>query len=157
MNLPGVSSLPNNSASCGRTEPKSEQDSSDNSQGWKYATVKVGDTVYTYIVIGKNMKVLIGATTDDEEKGKDKKTVSGKNDANTTDKLNETKYSDSNKIGTDKVDFLMDHRMLGLTGFYQKKLRDMVENMEDQIIYNKIDYIDTKTKFKSDPAEISAN
>ncbi|SMD16464.1 hypothetical protein [Sporomusa malonica] len=155
MNLSGLSSLSNNLTSCGRTESQLEQDSSGNSQGWKYVTVKVGDTVYTYIVIGKNMKVLIGSTSDDEDK--DKKSAGDKKDANHSDKLNEAKQSDDNKLGIEKNNFLMDHRMLGLTGFYQKKLREMMKNMEDQIAYNKIDYVDTKKKFESNKDESESN
>lgn len=145
MNLSGVSALASNQSVSGRPESQAAQDGNGSSEGWKYVTVQEGDIIYTYIVIGKNMKVLIGQTS----VNKDKKTDDDKKDAaggdtgtagtGNSDKSTELVQHEARKIEAEKVNFLNDYRMLGLTGYYQKKLRETIRNLEDDIVYDKSD------------------
>lgn len=145
MNLSKVSLMTTNQSVGRQTESQSAQDNNSNSAGWKYVTVQEGDTVYTYIVIGKNMKVLIGESSIHEDK--DKKTASNKKDAaGNSDQINATVQDTSNKMPNEQINFLADHRMLGLTGDYQKKMREMMKNMEDHIAYHKVDQTNAKAK-----------
>lgn len=139
MNLSGVPSFKNNQTVLGRTETNSAQGGNSNSAGWKYVTITEGDTAYTYIVIGENMKVLIGKAAVDKDEDKDKKTSADK-----MDKENLAGQNEGNLAKDEKVNFLIDPRMLGLTGFYQKKLREAMKSLEDQVGCDKINYIDTK-------------
>lgn len=133
MILPGISSPTNNQSVRGQAESNATQSENSNSSGWKYITVTEGNVTYTYIVIGKNMKVLIGTSTVKEE-DKDKKNADSNTDANgNSSKTNAAPQNDSTKQAAEKISFLTDYRMLGLTGYYQKKIRETMENMEDQL------------------------
>lgn len=133
MDISSSSLLTKNQIVCGRSERGSMSEDNSSSGGWKYITVVEGDIQYTYIVIGKDMKVLVGTTSvhEDKNKDKDKKATGDKeNSADKSDQLNET---GKNQIEANKVDFLTDPRMLGLTAFYQKKIQQTMQNMEAQI------------------------
>ncbi len=149
MSISGIST--NNQTLCGRNESPSSQNGNNNSTGWKYVTVTDGDTVYTYIVIGKNMKVLIGKSTTkqdkDKDKNDDKETASNKKDTvSNSDKTRATEQNNNNKKAAEKNDFLIDERMLALTGYYQKKMRKLVDNLEDKISRNNGDGVDSRAK-----------
>ncbi len=141
MILPGISSQITNQSVRGQTESNATQSENSNSSGWKYVTVTEGNITYTYIVIGKNMKVLIGTSTVQEEE-KNKKNADSNTDANgNSSKANAAPQNDNAKLAAEKVSFLSDYRMLGLTGYYQKKMRETMENMEDQLGCDKLDAI----------------
>lgn len=133
MDVSGVSSLLRNQTALGRSEDKTAQDGNDSSGGWKYITVQEGDTVYTYIVIGKNMKVLVGKTAAHKEKDDDKKTAGDKNNSAEQSAVTAQPEKNATEVATNKVDFLTDTRMFALTAIYQKKMRETMKNMEDQI------------------------
>jgi hypothetical protein len=138
MSMSGISSLTNQTM-CGRTESHSNKDGHSNSAGWKYVTITEGDTVYTYIVIGENMKILIGKApaANDKDEDKDKTTAD--------DKTNALGQNASNKMNADQATFLTDTRMLALTGNYQKKLREIMKNLEDHIGCAKVDEVETQS------------
>lgn len=143
--LSGISSLTASQAVRGQMESSSSQADNSTSAGWKYVTVTEGDTVYTYIVIGKNMKILIGKSAVKED-DKDEKSADGKNKNEataTSTKPNADPQATANKQAAEKMNFLNDYRMLGLTGYYQKKMRETMENMENQLGSNKVDTITT--------------
>lgn len=131
------------------------------SGGWKFITVQEGDTVYTYVVIGKNMRVLVGKTTvhDDQDADKDKKSENSKKasssqaaDQNTTEKNTDGQTKEN------KVDFLTDSRMFALTAVYQKKMRETMKNMVDHVGMNdrgveKVSGIGAKKKAENDSKE----
>jgi hypothetical protein len=143
MDLQGVSAMmPNQAANERQNQSSAETDNSDG--GWKYITVHEGDRVYTYLVIGKNMKVLIGETSEKKTDDKDKKAADGKNSADGgTDQANAStgngvsgsadmlavngQYGGKGK-GI-KSDFLMDTSMLALTGYYQEKMRETIRQL----------------------------
>jgi hypothetical protein len=150
MDLHGISSIMKNQAAYTKSDSQSSQDTDGNDGGWKYLTVRANGKLYTYIVIGKNMRVLIGETTDKEAEDKDKKTAStqnsgGPDQTNGTDKTAASGSSSSDKLAADgqngdgkkeetvKADFLTDTSMLGLTSYYQKKTREMLKTMEENI------------------------
>jgi len=151
MDISGSSLLTKNQIVYGRSESGSMSEDNSSSGGWKYITVVEGDIEYTYIVIGKDMKVLVGTTSVHEDKNKDKKATGDKeNSADKSDQLNET---GKNQMEANKVDFLTDLRMLGLTAFYQKKIQQTMNNMEAQIgtAYggrDRVDEVDAKEKVK---------
>lgn len=138
MDLSGISFMTNNQSVGRKTESQPAQDNNGTSSGWKYVTVQEGDTVYTYIVIGKNMKVLIGESSIQEDKNK--KTESDKKDAaGNSEQANAAAQNASNKLPDEQINFLADRRMLGLMGDYQQKMREIMRNMEDHIVYDKVD------------------
>ncbi|WP_371362568.1 hypothetical protein SRRS_37000 [Sporomusa rhizae] len=139
MNVPKVSYFAQNQASNLQTDSSlSKQDDSSDSAGFKYVSIREGNIVCTYIVIGKNMKVLIGksAVDEDKEDKKDGKTTDDKNGADKSTKTTEDKQAALNKKKLEEASFLTDSRMLGLTAYYQKKLREMMRNMESNIGVN---------------------
>lgn len=139
MNVPKVSYFAQNQAfNLQNDSSLSEQDESSNSSGFKFQTIKEGNTIYTYIVIGKNMKILIGkaAVAEEKEDEKDGKTADKKNDTDKLAKENEEKQTALKKKSIEEAGFLTDSRMLGLTAYYQKKLREMMRNMETNICVN---------------------
>lgn len=148
MIVPGISSMATNSIVRGQTESNSSQAESNNSPGWKYVTVTEGDIIYTYIVIGKNMKVLIGKSSA-KENDMDKKNVDDKPEANgNSNKLNAKPQKDCSKqLEAEKVSFLSDYRMLGLTGYYQKKIQETMTNMENHIGFDKANSVGTSAFF----------
>ena len=165
MNLSGVSALASNQSVSGRPESQAAQDGNGSSEGWKYVTVQEGDIIYTYIVIGKNMKVLIGQTSVNKDKNKktddDKKDAAG-GDTGTagtgnSDKSTELVQNEARKIEAEKVNFLNDSRMLGLTGYYQKKLRETIRNLEDDIVYDKPDELTLIGKSEKNQMNPEAN
>jgi hypothetical protein len=133
MDVSGVSLLQQNKTVCGRGDNVPAQDGTSDSGGWKFVTVQEGDVEYTYIVIGKNMRVLIGETSV-KDKDEDKKSASDKeNSASKAEKTLHAEKNDSNKVVANKVDFLTDYRMFALTASYQKKIRETMKNMENHI------------------------
>lgn len=135
MTTPAISPLTTNLSISSKSETHSSQDSENNSTGWKYVTIKEGNIIYTYIVIGKNMKVLIGQSNAPEG-DKDKNNTGNKKDGDTgdnADKVNASQQT-SSKLANEKASLLTDCRMLGLTGYYQKKLRESMENMENRVL-----------------------
>lgn len=131
--LSAISSLTASQAVRGKTENSSNQENSSTSAGWKYVTVTEGDIIYTYIVIGKNMKILIGKSAT-KEKDTDKKSGDDKNEATATSaKPTTDPQAAATRQAAEKVNFLNDYRMLGLTGYYQKKMRETLEIMESQL------------------------
>lgn len=139
MNVPKVSYFAQNQASNLQTDSSlSKQDDSSDSAGFKYVSIREGNIVCTYIVIGKNMKVLIGksAVDEDKEDKKDGKATDDKNGADKSTKTTEDKQAALNKKKLEEASFLTDSRMLGLTAYYQKKLREMMRNMESNIGVN---------------------
>lgn len=142
MNVPKVSYFAQNQASNLQTDNSlSKQDDSSDSAGFKYVSIREGNIVCTYIVIGKNMKVLIGksAVAEDKEDKKDGKATDDKNGADKSTKSTKTtedKQAALNKKKLEEASFLTDSRMLGLTAYYQKKLREMMRNMESNIGVN---------------------
>ncbi|MDF2500098.1 MAG: hypothetical protein K0Q77_812 [Anaerosporomusa subterranea] len=149
MDFHRVSAMTKNQATFGKQGSQSSQDTGDSAGGWKYLTVRQGGKVYTYIVIGKNMRILIGETADKKTDDKDKKTADGNNEAaagaeNTNgagnnaaagsmDRLAVNGQNGGKKEETAKPDFLMDTSMLTLTGYYQKKMRETIKNLGDTI------------------------
>lgn len=144
MNVYGVSLKTKTQADYGQSDNQSAQDAGDNNGGWKYLTVRVNGKIYTYIVIGKNMRVLIGETTEKKTDEKDEKTGDGKkgNTSNQTNGTENTSMAASNKLDVDgqnsngkketvKADFLTDTSMLALTGCYQKKMREIIKDLQE--------------------------
>lgn len=146
MNVSRVSDVVKNQAVGGKTGSQSTQeDNNGNSSGWKYVTVKEGDMTYTYIVIGKNMKVLIGTSkADEDQKDKDNdnkgaKTEKGQQVATgNTEQVKKSLQNSPPKKTPEQTDFLADFRMIGLTAFHQKKIRETIKKMEDNFVYGKI-------------------
>ena len=142
MNVSGISAMSNNQTISSLTESQSAQDNN-SSSGWKYITVREDGIVYTYVVIGKNMKVLIGTSKDtDNTESKDKKnakTAASEKDSidNTRQKKLQTQTAGA-KITAGPKDFFADFRMFGLTGYYQEKMRETVKNMENHIVCDNI-------------------
>ncbi|CUH96677.1 hypothetical protein P22_2767 [Propionispora sp. 2/2-37] len=127
----------------GQSQSSAETDSS--SGGWKYMTVKEGGRVYTYLVIGKNMRVLIGESSEETD-NKDKKSADGKDNAaggaeqaNTSAGNDFSGSADSFAINGQKekngvkTDFLMDTSMFALTGYYQEKMRETIKQLSNSI------------------------
>lgn len=132
MNVPKVSYFTQNQASYLQSDSlASKQDENDNSAGFKYVTIREGNILYTYIVIGKNMKVLIGKAAVDEDT--DGKAPGDKKGADKLAQANEPNQAGLNKKALEAAGFLTDTRMLGLTAYYQKKMREMMRNMEDNL------------------------
>ena len=93
------------------------------------------------------MKVLIGESSVHEDKDKDKKAAGNKKDAaGNSDQATAAVQNDSKKIPDKQVSFLNDHRMLGLTGYHQKKMQEMMQNMEDDVAGDKVGQINANTK-----------
>lgn len=138
--LSGISSLTASQAVRGQLESNSSQSDNSASAGWKYVTVTEGDTIYTYIVIGKNMKILIGKSSAKED-DTDKKGAGDKNEDSTTSAKPNAglQTAAATKQTAEKANFLNDCRMLGLTGYYQKKMRETMEIMENQLGCDKAD------------------
>ena len=129
MNPVNISGLKATQTTAG-LQNSASQNETNSSGGWKYITVQEGDVVYTYIVIGKNMKILIGKTDSKDNDG-DKQKQAAKDDKSTAGNTQNPLAA----AGTDmkKPDFLNDLRMFALTGFYQKKCRETLEALEQQI------------------------
>lgn len=129
MNLSNISDLSSTQTAAG-LQNSASQGNADSSGGWKYITVQEGDVVYTYIVIGKNMKILVGKTDSDDKDG-DKQKQAAKDNKSTPGNT----QSPLAAAGTDmkKPDFLNDLRMFALTGSYQKKCRETLQALEQQI------------------------
>lgn len=158
MNVYGVSSLTKLQTDYGQSDSQSSQDAGDSNGGWKYLTVRANGKVYTYIVIGKNMRVLIGEATEKKTDEKDEKTGDGKkgNISNQTNGTENTSMEGSNKLDVDgqnsngkketiKADFLTDTSMLALTGCYQKKMREIIKDLQQGIGERSSDAIQTST------------
>jgi hypothetical protein len=150
MNLYGISAMTKTQVAAGKQGSQSSQ-SDDSASGWKYLTVRQGGKIYTYIVIGKNMRILIGETadkkTDDKDQktdDKDQKTADANSDATTgvekanrvsnnaasgMDALAASGQSGGKREGTANPDFLMDTSMFALTGYYQKKMRETIKDL----------------------------
>jgi len=159
MDISGFSLLAKEQIACGRSESGSMSKDNSSSGGWKYITVVEGDIEYTYIVIGKDMKILVGTTSVHEDKNKDKDKDTNKDKKatgvkeNSADKSDELNEIGKNKMEANKVDFLTDLRMIGMTAFYQKKIQQTIENMEAHIgtAYcgrDRVDEVDAKEKVK---------
>lgn len=153
MNVSRVSDVVKNQAVGGKTGSQSTQDNNDNSSGWKYVTVKEGDMTYTYIVIGKNMKVLIGTSkADEDQKDKDKDDKGAKAEkgqqvaTGNTEQVKKSLQNSPQKKTPEQTDFLADFRMIGLTAFHQKKMRETIKKMEDNFVYGKINSHGQTTK-----------
>lgn len=153
MNVSGVSDVAKNQAVGGKIGSQSTQGNNGNSSGWKYVTVKEGDITYTYIVIGKNMKVLIGtAKADEDQKDKDKDNKGAKAEkdqkvaAGNTEQVKALLQNAPPKKMPEQTDFIADFRMFGLTAFHQKKMRETIKKMEDNFVYGKIDQPSETTK-----------
>lgn len=144
-----VNGITLNQPSLGRTDNNSTKNGDSSNQGWKYLSVQVGDTIYTYIVIGKDMRILIGkTTTEDENKQNDKKSNGDNKPAenNNNSPVNTAGQTDNIQIEDKTVSFLSDWRMLGLTAFHQQKLRQMIKNMEDRIVYDNTEHLKSVKK-----------
>ncbi|WP_378957195.1 hypothetical protein [Pelosinus sp. sgz500959] len=94
MKISGVA-LPLQSKSLNTGDRKDEktQNTKSKSEGQRYVTVRDGDYLYTYIVIGDNFKVLIGRLAVDKDK--DEKTDEVKkqdNDKQTKEALDKLKF-----------------------------------------------------------------
>lgn len=134
MDIQGISAITNNQTSYA----SQGQSASDNSSsgGWKYLTVKEGGRVYTYLVIGKNMKILIGESADDSE-DKDKQSAdSNKKAGQATDPAGaagsnaaENKTMAVGKPKEQQTDFLRNTEMLALTGYYQAQMRRTMQQV----------------------------
>ena len=129
MNLPKISGFSSTQAAAG-LQTSASQDESGSSGGWKYITVQDGNVQYTYIVIGKNMKVLVGKT-DISDKNDDKQKQTAK-DNKTAPETTQSPFAAAD-TETAKPDFLTDLRMFALTGAYQKKCRETLKALEQQI------------------------
>lgn len=141
MDIQGISALTQNQASYGNQSQSSATDSS-SSGGWKYLTVKEGGRVYTYLVIGKNMKILIGESSEEKTDKKDKQAADGTKEANQETGQAGTTASDGSTGGVGKatngqkekqVDFLMNTEMLALTGYYQEQMRRTIKQFADAV------------------------
>lgn len=113
-----------NLQSAGKTAVSQNSDSNNSdsdSSGWKYLTVEKDGMVYTYIVIGKDIKVLLseGPAKDD----KTKKSANGQkaDDANSTQsqgadettKQNPLTASDTNaQLLKEKLNYLANYQLL---------------------------------------------
>lgn len=148
MDFYGVSSLTKSQSTYGKQGSQSSQNSDDGAGGWRYLTVREGGKVYTYIVIGKNMRILIGETSDKETTDKDKKTANSNSDATggvekagagnnaASGSMDALPVSGQNGDKEEKIaksDFLMDTSMLTLTGYYQNKMRETIKNLGETI------------------------
>jgi len=154
MDLSGVTALTKNQATKGQSANQSSQDTGGNTGGWKYVTVQSGDIIYTYIVIGKNMKVLVGQTSakknddNDPKTAADKNTAAGSQDkpaaavdsaaAANSAKPTAAKERGGNTKETAGPDFFSDLRMFALTGYYQQKMRETIKNMKENIVTDKV-------------------
>ncbi|MDT8904003.1 hypothetical protein [Anaeroselena agilis] len=142
-----------NQAAYGQSANQSSQDAGGNAGGWKFVTVQSGDIIYTYIVIGKNMKVLVGQTsakkTDDNDPktAADKNAVAGSQDkpaaagdsaaSVSSAKPTAAKENGGNTKEPAGLDFLGDLRMFALTGYHQQKIRETIKNMEESVVTGK--------------------
>jgi hypothetical protein len=144
MDFYGVSALTKTQVAVGKQSSQSSPETGDSAGGWKYLTVRQGGKIYTYIVIGKNMRILIGETSDEKTDDKDQKTADGNSDATTgvekanrvsnnaasgMDALAASGQNGGKKEGTANPDFLMDTSMFALTGYYQKKMRATIKDL----------------------------
>ena len=141
MDIQGISALTQNQANYGNQSQSSATDSS-SSGGWKYLTVKEGGRVYTYLVIGKNMKILIGESSEEKTDKKDKQAADGTKESNQGTGQVGTTASDGSTGGVGKatngqkekqVDFLMNTEMLALTGYYQEQMRRTIKQFADSV------------------------
>ncbi|SDE41954.1 hypothetical protein [Sporomusa acidovorans] len=145
MSLQGVSAIAGQTA-YGKQGQSSEK-TDDNASGWRYLTVREGGRVYTYVVIGKNMRILIGEAPDEGNDQKDKKSADGSK--NTAAKPDSANASSGNVVSVNtqlsvsgqnsrkeekkvKRDFLTDTSMFALTGYYQKKMRETIDKLGTQ-------------------------
>lgn len=154
MDFSGVAALTKNQGTYGQSANQSSQDTGGNAGGWKFVTVQSGDIIYTYIVIGKNMRVLVGQTSAKKNDDNDPKTAAGKNAAAgsqdqpaaagdsaasaSSAKPTAAKESGGKTKETAGPDFLGDLRMFALTGYYQQKMRETIKNMEESVGTDKV-------------------
>jgi hypothetical protein len=154
MDVSGVAALTKNQATYGQSANQSSQDTGGDAGGWKFVTVQSGDIIYTYIVIGKNMRVLVGQTSakknddNDSKAAADKNAVAGSQDNSaaagdsatsaSAAKPAAAQESGGNTKETAGPDFLNDLRMFALTGYYQKKMRETIKNMEESVVTDKV-------------------
>lgn len=136
MKVTDVSAMAGSQAVKGAAEGRASQDDGGSANGWKFVTVQEGDVLCTYIVIGKNMRVLVG-TAPVREQGKDKKTATG-GGQEAADSQGQTaagtgQSGDGRKPAEEAVSFLTDKRMLGLTGHHQKKMRETLRKLEEHV------------------------
>lgn len=144
MELRGVSSLVKSQNAYGK---QNSEEPDNGSGGWKYLTVREGGRIYTYLVIGKNMRILIGEKNAEEKSGdKDGNAAEGSSDvgggvAQASDRkaasVNADMSVSSQKGGKEEQeirhDFLLDTSMLGLTAYHQKKMRETIKHLGNSI------------------------
>ena len=137
MELQGISAMAKTQTAYGK---QSSEETDNSSGGWKYLTVRQGGRVYTYLVIGKNMRVLIGETAEKKTDGKDKESTDGKNNADGSAEqasgsadISVNRQSGGKEEKGIRPDFLLDASMLALTGYYQKKMRETIKHLGNSI------------------------
>ena len=168
MDFSGVAALTKNQASYGQSANQSSQDTGGNAGGWKYVTVQSGDIIYTYILIGKNMRGLVGQTSakknddNDPNTAADKNATAGSQDkpaagdsaaAASSAKPTAAKESGSNKKETAGPAFLDDLRMFALTGYYQQKMRETIKIMEESVGTDKVTEVKASANVEKKPDE----
>lgn len=147
MEIQRISAMVKTQAAYGRHDQSCEE-TDNHSGGWKYLTVHEGGRTYTYLVIGKNMKILIGETAEKKTNDKDKKTAEAKGNVNGEAKQENAAGANDVSGSTDvpingqggreekrelKNDFFTDTAMFAFTGYYQKKMRETVKKLEKTI------------------------
>lgn len=142
MDISGVSSMLSQSMN-GMNSNSSTQDTDNSSGGWKYLTVQEGGYTYTYIVIGKNMKVLIsqvaaqGDKDNSADKGKkteDNKTGNNKvNAENNSTASNQAEQQDNKVQNVQESQISKKYGMLTLTAYYEKQMREILKEMEEKV------------------------
>lgn len=153
----GVSAVPKNQSIYRQLDNQTAGDTGGSANGWKYLTVREGGKIYTYIVIGKNMRILIGESTEKKTEAKDKKTADGQkaggpdqmegngNNGALASPAQPVAANDSDESTREsvKTSFLTDTTMLALTGYYQKKMRETIKNLGENLGNAKVAEIGT--------------
>jgi hypothetical protein len=122
----------------------STQDTDNSSGGWKYLTVQEGGYTYTYIVIGKNMKVLISqvaqgdkdqlSSTDKGKKSDDNKTGDNKvNAENNSTASNQAEQQNNNVQNVQENQISKKYGLLTLTAYHEKQMRGILKEMEEKV------------------------
>ncbi|MDU2063646.1 MAG: hypothetical protein E6713_02300 [Sporomusaceae bacterium] len=146
MDLSGISSLTGSQSLENQIQNNSSQDDSSNASGWRYVTIQEGNKICTYIMIGKNMKILVGETAakdkdDDPQKAaKDRQqTEKTADQSKSTEQATATNQAKSKtKKAEEVVPFLADTRMLGLTALHQQRMWEIMANLGNQTDTDKV-------------------
>ncbi|MDU4961688.1 MAG: hypothetical protein E6X17_13630 [Sporomusaceae bacterium] len=141
-----------------RQDRQDSGESGNGAGGWKYLTVRANGKVYTYIVIGKNMKILVGEAT--EKKKEDPEETAADDHCDETEKTAATASGAAGPLAlaaedrkdkplpNSRPDFFLDTRMFALTGYYQKKMRQTIKQLGDSLSADRSAAVISKTADK---------